>query len=374
MTEKLPVSKKISFLATGNEIIEGEVQDTNGQYFAMSLCDKGAQIFQHVHVSDDKKEIATALRYLLEHSDVVITTGGLGPTSDDNTRFAVAEVTERELEFHEPSWEAIQARLAALNVKIVASNRQQALMPQHSDIYPNANGSAPACHVEWKGKHVFMLPGPPRECRPIFDDRVVSALQAFSFFDKHPRYQWTTLGLSEGEIGETIDAMAKPFGFETGYRWSYPYLVIKVMAKDKQPDQQALSKIDALLNPYCVSRQRKNALEVLEETLAPFSENIFLVDDINADMASPLVTHPNIVSMNKQSMPEKGLSFVVTSTPKISKELNKPGTIAFSSKGYVDQKLVYEDELMIPLRGKEVIHAARAYTAWQLARFVVTLP
>ncbi|MFI4955783.1 MAG: competence/damage-inducible protein A [Gammaproteobacteria bacterium] len=362
--------KNISFLATGNEIIEGEVQDTNGQYFAATLHDKGAKLYQHVHVSDDRDDICTALRYLLEHSDVVITTGGLGPTSDDNTRFAVAEETGCELKFDEPSWETIRARMATFNLKAVDSNRQQALFPEGADIYPNANGSAPACHLAWKGKHIFMLPGPPRECRPIFDSRIMPMLESLSFFDKRERFQWITMGLSESEIAETIDAMANPHGFETGYRWSYPYLTIKVMAKDKHPDTEVLSAIDALLEPYCVSRDRKNALEVLDDILMDSSETIFLVDEINAELASPLVTHPNIIPIDRNGISKKGLIFVVASLPKISKDLNKPGSIAFSCEGFLNGERVYQHQFSVPMRGAEIIHSARAYTAWQLGRYL----
>jgi len=363
--------KKISFLATGNEIIEGEVQDTNGQYFASTLHDKGANIFQHVHVSDDKSEICTALRYLLEHSDVVIITGGLGPTSDDNTRFAVSEITGSELKFDEHSWRMIQERFALFNLKAVESNRQQALFPAGADIYPNENGSAPACHLEWKGKHIFMLPGPPRECRPIFDARVMKVLGELNFFDKHERFQWITMGLSEGEIAEEIDAMAKPHGFETGYRWSYPYLVIKVIAKNNTVDREALSKIDARLDDYCVSRDRRDAFEVLSDIMKDHAETVYLIDEVNGEPASPLITHPNIVSAEKDKIPEKGHVFIVSAVPKISKEM-KPGSITFSCEGFIDGKRVYQHQYVVPLRGAEIIHSARAYTAWQLGRYILT--
>jgi len=102
------MTKRISFLATGNEIIEGEIQDTNGNYFARTLHELGATIYQHVQVSDNRDEICNALHYLLAHSDAVIITGGLGPTSDDNTRYAVAEVTQKELIFDDASWKYIE--------------------------------------------------------------------------------------------------------------------------------------------------------------------------------------------------------------------------------------------------------------------------
>ena len=266
--------------------------------------------------------------------------------------------------------ENIKTRIASFNLIAVESNRQQALFPEGADIYPNTNGSAPACHLAWKGKHIFMLPGPPRECRPIFDERVMQVLEENTFFDKHERFQWTTMGLSEGEIAETIDAMAKPFGFETGYRWSYPYLVIKVMAKDHHIDREALSKIDALLDPYCVSRDRKTSFEILEEVLTDDAETVYLIDNMNAELSSPLITHPRIVSIDKDKMPEKGYVFVAASSPKISKALCKPGSITFSCEGFLNGERVHQHQLTVPMRGQEIIHSARAYTAWQLGRFV----
>ena len=98
---------KISFLATGDEIIDGEVQDTNSCHFAKIISERGGNIYQHSQVSDNKLQIASTLENLLNDSDAVIVTGGLGPTSDDNTRYAISDVTRKPLYFDDNAWQHV---------------------------------------------------------------------------------------------------------------------------------------------------------------------------------------------------------------------------------------------------------------------------
>jgi isocitrate dehydrogenase len=361
------MTKRISFLATGNEIIEGETQDTNGNYFARSLFDLGASIFQHVQVSDTREEICHALRYLLTHSDAVIITGGLGPTSDDNTRYAVAEVIQKELHFDESSWKRIEERFKKYDLKLVPSNRQQALFPEGAEIYPNENGSAPACCVRFGTKYIFMLPGPPSECRPIFEKRVIAELQASDFFHKKPMFRWLTLGLSESELGEKIDALAKSQGFETGFRWTYPYLEVKLLSQSEQPNRKVLDAVNALLAPNCVSCDRQNAHHVLENHLNDSDKKIYMMQE---SMIEPLLSHPSIKFIEESAIPERGCVFKMETNPLLSSEFTGLAVMSFACQGYLDHTLVYEHQFTVPRRGPEIIKFAKAYAAWQLARFL----
>jgi molybdenum cofactor synthesis domain-containing protein len=362
--------KKISFLATGNELIEGDTQDTNGTYFARSLHDRGARIYQHMLVSDTTSEIVDALRYLLAHSDAVITCGGMGPTSDDNTRYAVSECTGETLVFHEPSWEAIEERFQRFHLKLVPSNRQQALFPEGSTVYPNQHGSAPACYFPWENKHIFMLPGPPKECRPIFDTQIIPQLQALDFFQPRHIFRWLTLGLSESEIAETIDALAKKRGFETGYRWSYPYLEIKIIAENETPDLSLIAEANYVLNPYCISRDRKDATETLKEKLRALDKIIY-IDNAMVDNLDPeFMKDPHLIYMDKNEGLQRPHFFSAQASPLISLQLPETQRITFSAQGYVHEQPRMKHRITLPCRGPEVILAAQAYFAWQLAQFI----
>lgn len=359
--------KKISFLATGNEIIEGETQDTNGNFFARTLVDLGATIYQHLQVSDTREEIRQALDYLLGHSEAVIITGGLGPTSDDNTRYAVAKAVNQPLVFDENSWLKIEERFKKFNLKLVPSNRQQAMFPQGAEIYPNVNGSAPACHLHFKQKHIFMLPGPPQECRPIFQDKIIAELERGGFFHKKQMFRWLTLGLSESELGEKIDSLAKSKGFETGFRWSYPYLEAKLLAQDDQPDLKVVEAVNDFLAPHCVSRERQNAHKILENLLEDFTETIYFVQEPGLE---PLLSHSQIKTIAEENIPQQGLVFTIKTNPSLLSEFTDLGLMKFSCEGYLNNKLVHQHEFTVPRRSAEMIKFAKAYAAWQLGRFL----
>lgn len=361
---------KISFLATGNEIIEGDIQDTNGGYFARTVYELGASIYQHMAASDTMEEIIAALAYLLKHSDAVIVVGGMGPTSDDRTRFAVSEFTGKELIFDENSWESIQERFKRFHLNLVPSNRQQALFPEGATVYPNEHGSAPGCYVPWQNKHIFMLPGPPKECRPIFDAQIIPLLQAQSFFNKKETFRWLTLGYSESEIAEQIDAIAKPHGFDTGFRWAYPYLEIKLIAQDKQPNLAVVEQVHALLQSHCVSRNRQDAVETLTELLSSFGKLIYVANNMTEALASPFPQHQQLIDADNQNASDKEIFFSVDAYPRIIPGKMDAQTITFSSKGFINQQQKHEHQLTIPCRGPEVFLAAQAYAAWQLSVFL----
>ena len=162
------LGKRIAFLATGDEIVNGDILDTNAPYFARQLTDNSFVPGTRLIVSDDQKEMESAIRYLLQDHDALITIGGLSPTSDDRTRFAISDALEKPLQFDEASWDRIVEKLNSYNLAIPENNKQQCLFPENAEIYPNPNGTASACCINHDDKLVFMVPGPPNECREIF--------------------------------------------------------------------------------------------------------------------------------------------------------------------------------------------------------------
>jgi nicotinamide-nucleotide amidase len=245
--------KKISFLVTGDELLLGDIQDTNTPILAKRLQDLGGIIFQHIHTSDKKSEMIQAITYLLSHSDIIITTGGLGPTSDDNTRFAIADVLGLTLSLNEASLKHIENRLNILGLHMNEENKQQALFPKEAVIFTNDNGSANGCYISHAGKAIFMLPGPPRENQPMFEEHVLPELKKLHAFQEVYRKKWLTTGLVEGQIAAIVDAAVKTLAVETGYRWCRPHLEIKMMSHNKKTWEDACDIIDPLLEKYLVN-------------------------------------------------------------------------------------------------------------------------
>lgn len=167
----------VECIFVGTELLLGEILNTNAQYISQRLAELGVDCFHQATIGDNPGRLSAALQVALTRSDVVITTGGLGPTLDDLTKETVAEVFGRELVLHEPSWAAIESLFRSRGREPAASNRKQALFPPDAIVLANARGTAPGMIMEDGGKAVVVLPGPPRELQPMFEAGVVPWLQ-----------------------------------------------------------------------------------------------------------------------------------------------------------------------------------------------------
>jgi isocitrate dehydrogenase len=365
--------KTISLLATGKEIIDGDIQDTNSNFFAHIISNHGGNIFQHIQTSDYQHEVTAAIGYLLKKSDAVIITGGLGPTSDDRTRFAISEATKQQLFFNESVWKHIVDRLTQFNLAVTESNKQQALFPPDADLIPNKNGTAMGCALRLGDKYIYMLPGPPKECRPMFENYIFSQLKEHGFFVNRSISRWLTLGLIEGEIAKEIDVVVRNYGCETGYRWCYPYLEIKLIFNSEQDSNiEIQQKVDRILAPYLVSRDTSNAIEILKRTLKNFSGPLNIVDEITHGkfFEEETCQHLNFISppLEKNKYP---IIFHAKSSIDL---LNEPhiyhGSIKFECQGYQDNNLKYQHVLTTPYRSQDILQLAYAYLAWQINQFI----
>ena len=165
-------------LAVGTELLMGQIANTNAQYITARLQEKGVNVYYHTVVGDNSARLSETLRQCLKRSDVVIMTGGLGPTEDDLSKETVAEVFGKKLILHDQTVEAIKAFFAKAGREMTPNNLKQAYMPENSTVLENPNGTAPGYIVEGSiagesGKAVILLPGPPREMYPMFDRYVI---------------------------------------------------------------------------------------------------------------------------------------------------------------------------------------------------------
>lgn len=164
---------RAEILAVGTELLMGQIANTNAQYISSKLPNVGVGVYYHSVVGDNPERLSQSLRLALERCDVVITTGGLGPTQDDLTKETIAKAFGHKLVLHEESLDSIKAHFQKVGRKMAASNEKQAYMPENSIILKNNNGTAPGCIIEDGNKIVIMLPGPPSEMKPMFDDFVL---------------------------------------------------------------------------------------------------------------------------------------------------------------------------------------------------------
>ena len=161
-------------LSVGTELLMGQVANTDAQYLSRRLSELGVKVFRHTTVGDNPARVKEALQTALSRSDLVITTGGLGPTEDDLTKEMVAEHFELPMELHQPSMDALVERMRRIHPDrpLAQNNLKQAYFPQGSTVMPNRRGTAPGCIVERDSKAVAVLPGPPRELKDMFEQQL----------------------------------------------------------------------------------------------------------------------------------------------------------------------------------------------------------
>lgn len=173
-------------ICIGTELLLGHTVDTNSAYLARELAELGINLFHKSTVGDNLNRIVSLLRQAWNRSDVLILSGGLGPTQDDLTREAVAELLGEPLEFREEAWEEIVTYFKKIGRPLPESNRRQAMFPASARVLPNRLGTAPGLLVESAGKYLFAFPGVPRELIGLWEEQARPFLKRILTETGHP--------------------------------------------------------------------------------------------------------------------------------------------------------------------------------------------
>ena len=167
-------------IAVGTELLLGNIANTDAQILSQGLSALGITVHYHTVVGDNPQRLRDALDIAKTRADIIITTGGLGPTYDDLTKQTICAAFGRELVLHEDILETIRSYFARSGRTMPDNNVQQAMLPVGCTVFDNPVGTAPGCAFEEGGVHVLMLPGPPFECRYLFEHRAMAYLQALT--------------------------------------------------------------------------------------------------------------------------------------------------------------------------------------------------
>lgn len=229
---------RLAILSTGEELTTGKIADTNAQW----LCDRafglGIDIATVLIVGDDPAKITWAWERAFEVADVVIGTGGLGPTTDDLTTETVAALLGEKLRFDEPSAEKIRKLFASMNREMPKSNLRQAQFPESATILENPLGTAPGFRVTFERevdghaatRHIVVMPGVPREMKPMFDERVLPWLTTLPGVGAEPVARvFQTFGMSESALGEAVSGLVGIDEAQVSYRASFPKIAVKLI-------------------------------------------------------------------------------------------------------------------------------------------------
>lgn len=243
-------------LCIGTELLMGDIVNTNAAYIAKEMAALGINLYYQSVVGDNTQRLKESLVLAFSRVDTVITTGGLGPTYDDLTKETIADYFGQKLVLHQPSYDRLCAYFARNNREMTENNKKQAFMPERCTVLENPNGTAPGCCIEQDGKTLIMLPGPPREMKPMFDHWAVPILT------KDSEYTLVSKNLYFFGIGEsTLESRLKDLMVNSRNPTVAPYaktgeVMLRVTARVHRPDEA-----EGVMAP---------ALKIIEETAGEY--------------------------------------------------------------------------------------------------------
>ena len=247
-------TQRAALLAIGDEVLRGEIANSNGNFLADRLFEAGFELAEHAVVSDEPRAIRSALVRLRTDMDVIVATGGLGPTEDDRTVDVVADLFGTGTVADEPSLGAMKKRFSTHGFELTPNNLRQVRIPVGAKALPNSAGIAPGFVVRLGGADAYFLPGVPREMERMYLDQVAPRLAVRMAEAGVPRAAvrtWHVYGMGESHIDHRA-----PRGCSRGsegatlhFRTSHPVNHVKIVVRGKSVDEEqaTLEKIDAEL-------------------------------------------------------------------------------------------------------------------------------
>ncbi len=286
---------QIELLTTGTELLLGTTQNTHGAWIGQRLLRVGLRVSRQITVPDGEA-VGRAMRIGLEDGEALIVTGGLGPTSDDLTREALAEVLGLEMIEDEAAMRAIEEFFARRQRVMAEANRKQAQAPVGADILNNPNGTAPGLYLppRLSGSFncaVFLLPGPPRELYPMFEAEVVPRLKALSGIEKVPEFlELKFAGIGESDFHQGIDDMLEAIpGLEHGYCARPGEVDLRLMGSAASI-REAGEIVRGTFGEELVSDDGANLEDVVVELLAKRGRTLAIAESCTGGLISSRIT------------------------------------------------------------------------------------
>ena len=358
----------IAILATGDEIVHGDTLNTNGHDIAHILSSEGLPLGFHLACSDRKADIVSCLQFATLQHDIVILIGGLGPTTDDLTRFALAQFIGEPLVQNPEALTHIQNLLQAASVPINQGNLQQCLFPANTTILPNPHGSAVGCVTTWNYKTFFLLPGPPRECLPMFNHYVLPLLSKSERSQKKI-LKWRIFGLAESEIGQTLEDALANIDCQTGYRLEAPYIEFKVRCTRDLVDRVS-AIVDPILAPHIIATTDKKASDNLRDLIINMNEPITIIDEATGGVLYSLLIKPGVAHLiQSHNMKKTKLYFHLSGLDEYWSQQPVKGTTQVVIH-YSNQNQEGGETHQIPYRSPLVVCYAAEWLSFRLIQLI----
>ncbi len=250
-----------AIISCGTELVTGQCLDTNSAWLAQRLTALGVEVSSHVTVGDEQERVADTIRKAQQEAQLVIMTGGLGPTADDLTRDALSGVLNQPLELHAQALAAIQAFFEKWGREMPVSNRVQAMIPRVCEVIPNPRGTAPGIAHTAGERMLFALPGVPAEMKAMFVESIEPRLIPQTRGERTLTKRLLCFGISEASLGEAIvDLMARGRNPLVGTTASEAILSVRILARGADD-----ASAELLISRVCAEVRRRLGSSVFGE-------------------------------------------------------------------------------------------------------------
>jgi len=289
---------KAEIITIGDEILIGQITDTNSQWIAVQLNKIGVEVNQITSISDQKNHILKTLDLAIKSVDMVIITGGLGPTNDDVTKNTLTEYFNDQLVLNTAVENQIKAMFAQINYPFTALNRQQAMVPSRCDVLPNFNGTAPGMWFNHQEKVIISLPGVPTEMKGIMQQEVLPRLvKSFKLpFIIHKTIN--TYGMGESMLAELIKPWEDnlPHHIKLAYLPNFGKVRLRLSAKGadfellKREVDHQISLVLPLIKDIFVSLEEESIVEKIADYFTKNTYSLAVAESVTGGTISQMIT------------------------------------------------------------------------------------
>ena len=288
-----PFSSKIAVLTIGDELLNGEISDTNTRRIALALATRGLFIREVMSVGDDEDYISEALQELSARRQLVIVTGGLGPTHDDMTTRAAAKAFRLPLILNDEALQQIHAHFRRTGREMYAGNEKQALFPRKATLIPNLVGSAPGFRLQLDHCTLYFLPGVPAEMEPMLEASVLPLLQAALPPSTFVERIFTLIGVAEPQVENSLAAAGLPAGVMVGFGVTFPLVYLKLRACGVDAEElldRSEPMVLRAVGDYLVARSKETLASVVARLLLRSGETLALAESCTGGMIAAQLT------------------------------------------------------------------------------------
>ena len=292
---------KAEILTIGDELLRGEIIDSNKALLSERLLSLDVECHYQSSVRDDPADMRDAFLRAVSRSDVVLVSGGLGPTRDDLTSEVLADTFGRELMLDEPSLEVIREFFRRVGREMTDSNRKQALFPVGSEVLPNPIGTAPGfmlpVEVDGRERPIFCMPGVPRELALMLDEQVLPRIGGRLDGATFVRARLLrTFGMGESTLETELGDIARDGDVELGFRTTFPDNFLRVYARADSADEadrriaSVVEAIDERLGALIYGEDDESLQQVVGRLLAEHGKTVVTAESCTGGQIAELIT------------------------------------------------------------------------------------